>query len=82
MEQKQDTRSLITRYSEITTKYGSRSPQRQEWLLGLARVSKRSVFTALRWVLGYNEPDALAKDAIAKHLGSTPEILFPPKAAK
>lgn len=70
----------MTRYSEITAEYGAKSPQRQEWLLDLARVSKKSVFTALRWVLGYNDPDALTKDAIAKHLGSTPEILFPTKA--
>lgn len=39
-------------------------------------VTKKTEITVRRWLAGEVQPDALTKDVLAKHFGTTPEELF------
>ncbi len=47
----------------------------------VAQVTKKSELAVRRWLSGESEPDSLTKSVLADHFGTTPEALFPDRAA-
>ena len=43
----------------------------------IMEVTKKSEIAVRRWLSGETEPAALTQEVLAKHLDTTPEILFP-----
>lgn len=49
----------------------------QEFIVEVAQVTKKSIYTVKQWLTGRYSPDKLTRDAIANHFNCDPDSLFP-----
>lgn len=71
----------LTNYEEMVfTNYVNTIPnQREELIKELADITSSSSSSVYRWINGVTIPPIVKQKIIAKHLGISVDILFPPK---
>lgn len=68
--------TLTERYEQAKRQNKPLAPA-TAFVLEVANVTKKSEIAVRRWLGGQAIPDALTKEVLAKHFGTTPEELFP-----
>ena len=69
-------------FMELYQKEGEKPTPRQAFVADVARITKKAETTVKQWINGFQVPDALTIDVIAKRFDCDPSTLFPAIAPK
>ena len=64
-------------FFDLYNEQKSKPTPAQEFIIEVARITKRTTTTVRMWLSGQQTPDALAQSIIAEHFGVSITSLFP-----